>query len=124
MTSKFSNLFIWWSGQTLGTILYTKLFGIQVGFDEHGNRYYKNHDGKKRWVNYNGDCDASAISPKWYSWLHKTTNSLPKSNEDENNSNYKKYLNSNPTGSVRAYHPNKNVNISKYNDYTPWKPDN
>lgn len=27
MISKISNLFIWWNGQTIGTKIYTKLFG-------------------------------------------------------------------------------------------------
>ena len=37
MISKISNLFIWWNGQTIGTKIYTKLFGNFVGTDENGN---------------------------------------------------------------------------------------
>ena len=77
MISKISNLFIWWNGQTIGTKIYTKFFGNFVGTDEYGNNYFKSSNGTKRWVNYNGVCDASNISPAWHSWIHKTTDKFP-----------------------------------------------
>ena len=86
MISKISNLFIWWNGQTIGTTIYTKFFGIFVGKDEYGNNYFKSSDGRKRWVNYKGACDASNIPPAWHSWIHKTTNKVP-SLEENNHSN-------------------------------------
>ena len=62
MFFKIANLFIWWNGQTIGTFLYTKFFGVFVGGDEYGNTYFTTTDGKKRWVNYKGDCNASSMS--------------------------------------------------------------
>ena len=123
MISKISNIFIWWSGQTIGTYLYTKFFGILVGTDELGNNYFTSSDGKKRWVNYIGDCDASSISPNWHSWIHKTTNNLPEIKESLKIKK-KDNIYSNTTGSSKAYHPNNCKNDSKYNDYIPWKPKN
>ena len=121
MISKFANLFIWWNGQTIGTFMYTKFFGVFVGKDEHGNTYFTTKDGKKRWVNYIGDCNASLISPIWHSWLHKTTNNIP-SLKEEIKSNKKEYLNFKQTNSKKPYHPNDFKNKSLYNDYIPWKP--
>ncbi|MFL2801418.1 MAG: NADH-ubiquinone oxidoreductase subunit NDUFA12 family protein [Paracoccaceae bacterium] len=121
MISKIANLFIWWNGQTIGTIIYTKFFGVLVGKDEQENSYYTTIDGKKRWVNYKGDCDASSISPVWYSWIHKTTNIIPNSNQNieiKKNDNLKLKK----TNSSKPYHPNNFKNQSLYDDYIPWKP--
>ncbi len=120
MILKLSNLFIWWNGQTLGTFIYTKFFGVFVGNDEHGNTYFTTTDGKKRWVNYKGDCDASSISPHWHSWIHKTTNNVPSSKEEKNNNI--KILNLKKTISKKPYNPKSFNKKSIYNDYTPWKP--
>ena len=46
----FKIIFTWWNKQTLGTYLKTLFFGIYVGKDEFGNRYYKSK--KKREVGY------------------------------------------------------------------------
>ncbi|MFL2812280.1 MAG: NADH-ubiquinone oxidoreductase subunit NDUFA12 family protein [Paracoccaceae bacterium] len=92
-----------------------------MGKDEHGNTYFTTTDGKKRWVNYIGDCNASLISPIWHSWLHKTTNNIPSSKE-EIKSNKKEHLNFKHTNSKKPYHPNDFKNKSLYNDYIPWKP--
>ncbi len=121
MISKISNLFIWWNGQTIGTLIYTKFFGNFVGTDEFGNNYFKSSDGTKRWVNYKGVCDASRISPDWHSWIHKTTNKVPSLEKDDlskNNSdnNYTKIDTS------LKYHPNNSKNNSIYNHYESWKP--
>ena len=121
MISKIANLFIWWNGQTIGTIIYTKFFGVLVGKDEQENSYYTTRDGKKRWVNYKGDCNASSISPIWYSWIHKTTDNIPNSNMNiEIKKNDK--LKINKTISSKSYHPNNIKNQSLYDDYIPWKP--
>ena len=34
-------IFTWWNKQTFGTFLKTLFYGIYVGQDELGNRYYK-----------------------------------------------------------------------------------
>ena len=123
MISKISNLFIWWNGQTIGTKIYTKFFGNFVGSDEFGNNYFKSSDGKKRWINYNGVCDASSISPLWHSWLHKTTNRIP-SLEKDNLS--KRNIEDNYTNIEKSkkYHPNNFKNHLIFNDYESWKPKN
>ena len=40
MINFFKQLFTWWNKQTLGTFIYTLLFGKFVGSDEFGNKYY------------------------------------------------------------------------------------
>ena len=121
MIFKFANLFIWWNGQTLGTYIYTKFFGVFVGDDEYGNTYFTTTDGKKRWVNYKGDCNASSISPIWHSWLHKTTNNKPSSKEVVK-SNKKENLNFKQINPKKPYNPKNFQKKSLYHDYTPWKP--
>ena len=110
---KFLNLFTWWNGQTVGTTIYTKFFGVLVGTDEFGNSYFTTSDGKKRWVNYMGECDSSTISPIWYNWLHKTTNNTPVLVENSKKNNSLKHS----TAKISEDNP-------VYFDYKPWKPKN
>ena len=114
-------MFIWWNGQTIGTKIYTKFFGNFVGTDEYGNNYFKSSNGTKRWVNYNGVCDASNISPAWHSWIHKTTNKVPSFEKDN-----LLMINSDDTyNEIKKngkYHPNNFKNHSIFNDYESWKP--
>ncbi|MFO1176435.1 MAG: NADH:ubiquinone oxidoreductase subunit NDUFA12 [Paracoccaceae bacterium] len=63
-------LVTWWNGQTLGTQLFTFRRGQKVGEDTQGNRYFQTRDGKRRWVIYNGETEASRIAPDWHGWLH------------------------------------------------------
>ena len=42
-------IFTWWNKQTLGTYLKTLIFGIYVGKDEFGNRYYKSKKNERWW---------------------------------------------------------------------------
>ena len=121
MLSKLANLFIWWNGQTIGTFFYTKFFGVFVGKDEHENTYFTTSDGKKRWVNYKGDCNASSISPIWHSWIHKTTNNIPISKE-EVKINKKENLNFKQINPKKTYNHKNFEKKSLYNDYMPWKP--
>jgi len=62
----------WWTGQTLGTQLFTWRNGVKVGEDEQGNLFYTSKDGKRRWVIYNGEIEASRIGADWHGWLHNT----------------------------------------------------
>jgi len=59
----------WWNGQTLNTQFFTWRKGVKVGEDDQGNIYYKTHDDAKRWVIFNGEIEASRISPDWHGWL-------------------------------------------------------
>jgi len=67
----------WWNGQTLNTQFFTWRKGVKVGEDDQGNIYYKTHDDAKRWVIFNGEIEASRISPDWHGWLHKTWDEPP-----------------------------------------------
>ena len=72
----FKIIFTWWNKQTLGTYLKTLFFGIYVGKDEFGNRYYKSKKNE-RWVIYSSEIEATKITSEWYLWMHHTTNILP-----------------------------------------------
>jgi len=58
----------WWNGQTLGTQLWTARNGVKVGEDDQGNTYYETRDGKRRWVIYNGEAEASRVAAEWHGW--------------------------------------------------------
>jgi NADH:ubiquinone oxidoreductase subunit len=70
-------IFTWWNGQTLGTRFHTWRHGQRVGEDGVGNIYYQSADGVRRWVIYNGEAQASAVSPEWHGWLHHTWQEPP-----------------------------------------------
>jgi len=62
----------------LGTWLFTKLRGLQVGTDSAGNIYYQERKPRaglrnRRWVAYAGAPEASEVPPEWHAWLHYTT---------------------------------------------------
>jgi NADH:ubiquinone oxidoreductase subunit len=64
---------------SLGTWLFTKLHGRQVGTDAAGNIYYADRRPRpgtgrvRRWVMYAGAPEASEVPPEWHAWLHYTT---------------------------------------------------
>ena len=66
----------WWNSQTLNTQFYTWRKGEKVGEDDQGNTYYQSKTGK-RWVIFNGECEASRVSPDWHGWLHYTWDEPP-----------------------------------------------
>src|ERR1700712_1345066 len=72
-----TRMLTWWNSQTLGTQLFTARRGIRVGDDAQGNIYYQTADAKKRWVIYNGEMEASRVSPDWHGWLHYTWDQPP-----------------------------------------------
>ena len=62
---------------SIGTTIYTWLYGKIVGTDEIGNKYYTNSENHndlkaKRWVIFKGEIEASKIPPHWHAWLHKS----------------------------------------------------
>jgi NADH:ubiquinone oxidoreductase subunit len=63
----------------LGTWLFTKLHGRQVGTDATGNIYFTDRRPRagsgraRRWVMYAGVPEASDVPPEWHAWLHHTT---------------------------------------------------
>jgi len=94
----------WWNNQTLGTRLYTWRKGELVGEDGRGNKYYRTADGKKRWVIFVGETEASEIPAEWHGWLHHTFDELP-SEQPLPRKSWEKPHRENLTGSTLAYHP-------------------
>ncbi|MHA3915772.1 NADH:ubiquinone oxidoreductase subunit NDUFA12 [Halovulum sp. GXIMD14793] len=120
-----SQIFTWWDGQTLGTRLWTARKGVKVGEDAQGNVFYRSIDGDRRWVIYNGEVEASRISPDWHGWLHHTFQAPP-TDAPLPHKDWEKPHQPNLTGTPAAYHPAG----SQYSDapvnrlgYEPWTPE-
>ena len=117
----------WWNGSTLGTQLFTMRKGTKVGEDDAGNIFYRNADDSKRWVIFNGEVEASRISPDWHGWLHYTYEQPPteaplprKVWETEHKPNL--------TGTIHAYRPQGSLaetgqRAKTTGDYEAWRPD-
>tara|TARA_Y100000389_G_scaffold192031_1_gene219022 strand:+ start:57 stop:419 length:363 start_codon:yes stop_codon:yes gene_type:complete len=119
MLTLLKKIFIWWNQDTFGTRLKTILFGKLIGKDQYGNKYYENRSGKKRWIIYYDEIDASKIPVEWYSWMHFTPNKIEKKHDLEKY-NWQKPHQPNLTGTVSAYYPNKNKNVVE-KKYKTWK---
>ncbi|MBK0397989.1 NADH:ubiquinone oxidoreductase subunit NDUFA12 [Limibaculum sp. M0105] len=122
-----SQIFTWWNGQTLGTRVYTARNGQLVGEDEAGNRFYQSRDGKRRWVIYNGEAEASRVSPDWHGWLHHTFDDAPSSTPLPRKAWEKPHV-PNMTGSAEAYRPPGSVLTAASRpratgDYEAWQPE-
>jgi NADH:ubiquinone oxidoreductase subunit len=118
-------LLIWWKDQTLGTQIFTARKGVKVGEDAQGNIYYQTRDGKRRWVIYNGEVEASRVSPDWHGWLHHTFKEPPTEaplahkawelpHQDNMTGTAAAYL---PAGSLRRAAP------AQRRDYEAWQPE-
>ena len=120
-----SQIFTWWNGQTLGTKLWTSRHGKRVGEDEQGNVFYQTADGKRRWVIYNGEAEASRVSPEWHGWLHHTFNAPPTEKPLVHKA-WEKPHQPNLTGTPAAYHPPGSLYSAKPRakaDYEAWSPE-
>lgn len=125
--SLFLQLFTWWNGQTLGTRLFTAREGQRVGEDEQGNQYYQTKDGKRRWVIYNGEAEASRVTPDWHGWLHHTYEEPPTKAPLARKS-WEKPHKPNLTGTPEAYRPDGSIltpadRPKVVGDYEAWKPE-
>jgi NADH:ubiquinone oxidoreductase subunit len=118
-------LLTWWNGQTLGTQIFTARKGVKVGEDAQGNIFYRTRDDKRRWVIYNGESEASRISPDWHGWLHFTWDEPPttrglahkpweKPHQENLTGTALAYA---PAGSIRKQHP------AERRDYEAWSPE-
>lgn len=117
-------LLTWWNGQTLGTQLYTWRKGTRVGEDEQGNIYYQNKDGVRRWVIYNGEVEASRVSPDWHGWLHHTW-PHPPSEKPLKHKPWEAPHQPNLTGTADAYAPAGSIRSGSpapKRDYEAWEP--
>ena len=120
-----SQLFTWWNGQTLGTRIWTSRHGRKVGEDEQGNVFYQTEDGKRRWVIYNGEAEASRVSPEWHGWLHQTFQDPP-TERPLPRKPWEKPHKPNLTGSDLAYHPPGSILSARpapQSDYDAWQPE-
>lgn len=115
----------WWNGQTLGTRIFTSRHGQKVGEDEQGNVFYQTEGGKRRWVIYNGEAEASRVSPDWHGWLHHTWDEPPTAKPLPHKAWEKPHL-ENLTGTVMAYAPRGSIRTADpavRSDYDAWSPE-
>ncbi|MFM2356051.1 MAG: hypothetical protein RLZZ528_1787 [Pseudomonadota bacterium] len=115
----------WWNGQTIGTQFYTARKGVRVGEDAQGNLYYQTRDGKRRWVIYNGESEASRVSPEWHGWLHHTWDEPP-TRQPVKHKAWEKPHEANLTGSASAYAPPGSIRRgapADRRDYEAWVPE-
>ena len=103
-------IFTWWSGQTVGTRLWTARFGEVVGTDEFGNTYYRKPGidpallFERRWVIFAREIEATTTPPGWYGWLNHTTDIPPTADNYVPREWEKPHL-PNMTGTPDAYRP-------------------
>ena len=115
----------WWNGQTLNTQLYTWRRGVKVGEDAQGNAFYTTKDGKRRWVIFNGEVEASRISPDWHGWLHHTFKDTP-TDKPMVHKAWEKPHQENLTGTPLAYAPAGSIRRAEpaaRKDYEAWTPE-
>jgi NADH:ubiquinone oxidoreductase subunit len=117
--------FTWWNSETFGTQLWTWRKGIRVGEDDHGNVFYQTRDGKRRWVIYKGEIEASKINPEWHGWLHFTWDEPPTKVALKRKA-WEKAHQENLTGTALAYAPAGSLRQAKpadRRDYEAWSPE-
>ncbi len=115
----------WWNGQTWNTQIFTRLRGVRVGEDDQGNIFYTTRDAKRRWVIYNGEIEASRVSPDWHGWLHHTFDELP-TNAPLAHKPWEKPHQENLTGTVLAHAPAGSIrrdHPADRSDYDAWRPE-
>ena len=115
----------WWNGQTLNTQIFTWRKGVKVGEDDQGNIFYQTRDGQRRWVIYNGEAEASRVSPDWHGWLHHTF-AEPPTKAPLRHKSWEKPHQENLTGTALAYAPPGSIvrgRPAERTDYEAWKPE-
>ena len=118
-------VFTWWDGQTLNTQLFTWRKGVKVGEDSQGNVFYTDKAGARRWVIFNGEVEASRISPDWHGWLHHTFQEPPSKAPFTHKSWEKPHV-ENLTGTALAYAPPGSIRRpqpAERTDYEAWQPE-
>jgi NADH:ubiquinone oxidoreductase subunit len=115
----------WWNTATLNTALFTARHGVKVGEDDQGNVFYQSRDGKRRWVIYNGEAEASRISPDWHGWLHHTWDAPP-TEAPLRRKPWERPHQPNLTGTPAAYVPPGSIRRAEpvpRRDYEAWSPE-
>ncbi len=118
-------IFTWWNGQTFGTQLFTWRRGEKVGEDDEGNVYYRNADDSRRWVIFNGESEASRVSPDWHGWLHRTWDEPPSEKPLPRQPWEREHM-PNLTGTAEAYAPAGSIrhqDPADRRDYEAWTPE-
>ncbi|WP_114227000.1 MULTISPECIES: NADH:ubiquinone oxidoreductase subunit NDUFA12 [Sphingomonas] len=118
-------LLTWWNGATLGTSLFTRRHGTQVGKDDLGNLYFT--AGARRWVIYDGSNDASRVPPEWQSWLRGQIDDVPEKALPPRRP-FQTAAKPNLTGTGETYRPagslsRGGVRPAATGDYQAWTPD-
>ena len=121
-----ANIFTWWNGATIGTALFTRRNGREVGRESLGNIYFEAKKGGRRWVIYNGANDAARIPPEWYAWMHKQIDGLPDDVLPPVRK-FEKPATGNRTGTLDAYKPSGSLDrggqrAAASGDYEAWIP--
>jgi NADH:ubiquinone oxidoreductase subunit len=125
MASLLKRIATWWDGPSIGTTLWTKRYGTEVGRDEDGNVYYRNADDTRRWVIYGGDNDATRVVPEWYGWLHMTFDAPPSESPIPRKA-WEKPHQTNLTGSEGAFLREgslRRADAKPQSDYEAWTPE-
>lgn len=115
----------WWNGQTINTQFWTWRNGTKVGEDDQGNVFYQSKGGERRWVIYNGEAEASRVSPEWHGWLHHTW-AEPPSEVPLPHRDWEMPHVANMTGTQVAYHPEGSLyrqEPAPRRDYDAWQPE-
>lgn len=120
-------IFTWWTGPTIGTALWTRRNGVEVGRDGEGNVYYRSKTGDRRWVIYAGENDASKTPPEWQLWLRRTVQTPP-SEKPLPVKRWEKEWVPNATGTPLAHMPSGALvkggdRARATGDYEAWSPD-
>ena len=113
----------------IGTAMNTYFFGVKVGTDRAGNRYYRERRTpkdcrEKRWVMFNGRPEASLVPPEWHGWLHHTLDQ-PLPEESEFHKPWVKPHRPNLTFTDKAYAPpaaRGEPRAKATGDYEAWTP--
>ncbi|RBO53411.1 NADH:ubiquinone oxidoreductase subunit NDUFA12 [Rhodovulum sp. BSW8] len=125
VVDSFLSYVTWWNGQTVNTRLWTARNGQKIGEDGQGNVFYRSKDGKRRWVIYNGEVEASRISPEWHGWLHHTYDAPPTEAPLPHKA-WEKPHKENLTGTPLAYAPPGSIRRPEpepRRDYEAWQPE-
>ena len=124
----FKNLFTWWEGASLGTTIFSRRNGEEVGRDEAGNIYFRHrHDSRRRWVIYQGSNDSSRVPPGWNAWLRGTIDEVPEKSLPPRRK-FEAAPQPNVTGTMAAFRPSgslaaKGIRPASTGDYEAWKPE-
>lgn len=105
-------VFTWWNFSTFGTDWTIRKHGERVGEDEFGNVYYREVNGSRRWVTYNGEAEASSIPPGWHGWLHHRVDVAPV-DEAYSPRDWQQTHQANLTGSAHAYRPKGSILVGE-----------